>query len=157
MHRIIFALVVAAAMTTSFQAAGDTQVKAATNAKAGKTAKCVFPKSKKRAPSWVCNPQTDGLALAAVGSTPKSGAGFSFMEQMAAADARMHLARELHKPAQGKPASDEENAAISKTANDSLAGIKVLKSVYSPNGTLYVLVGLDEEGAKKLKETINAN
>ena len=97
-----------------------------------KAKKCLFPKSKKRAPAWVCDAHIDGLTMAAVGSAAKSKAGTAFMEGMAAADARAQLANKLH----GTPQTE--------AVNESLQGSKVLKSTYGPNGTLYVLVGIDE-------------
>lgn len=89
------------------------------------------------------------------------------MEQMAAADARTHLAQNLSRSVQKKIASPanasnkdtagRESDLITRIANESLQGTKVIKKAYGPNGTLYVLVGLDEANAKRLNESITAD
>lgn len=136
-------------------------------AKVNKAKKCLFPKSRKRAPTWVCDAKVDGFAVTAVGSAVKSRAGISFMEQMAAADARSHLAQILsgevqkniasssNKPDKNMP--DRDGALITRIADQSLQGAKVIKRAYGPKGTLYVLVGLDEASAQKLREAIAAD
>ncbi len=114
---------------------------------------------------WVCSARADGFAMAAVGSTPRSAAGISFMEQMAAADARARLARNLRKSVQNRIAdrSDaarkkgaREGALITEIANDSVSGAGVIKSAYGPDGTLYVLVGIDATEANRLVESITS-
>jgi len=170
--RIFFCVLLSATLVLGGYALGATPTTTASatavDAKAKKTKKCVFPKSMKRAPSWVCNGRADGLAVTAVGSAAKSGAGISFMEQMAAADARVHLARNLHgsikisgkrkisgsKDSATGVAADQDSALITDA---SLEGTKIIKSAYGPDGTLYVLVGLDEASAQKLRESIAAD
>jgi hypothetical protein len=162
--RKILHVVLSMAMLLSIGAFTSTQVEAATAVKAKKPKKCLFPKSKKRAPSWVCDAHAEGLAAAAVGSFAKSGAGLSYMEQMAAADARANLVRDLHESVQGKikggaqtaSKGEADGALIDKITNDSLEGSKIMKRAYAPNGTIYVLVGLDQENANKLIESIAA-
>lgn len=114
-----------------------------------KAKKCLFPKSRKRAPAWVCDAHADGLALAAVGVAPKSKAGLDLMEKMAEADARAKLAKEAR-------GVEQSSAAAGAAAADSeyitaLEGTKVLKRAYGPNGTLYVLMGFDAADAQKLR------
>ncbi len=103
--------------------------------------------------------------MTAVGSTPKSAAGISFMEQMAAADARARLARNLRKSVQNKIAdrsgaarkkTAREGALITEIANDSVSGVGVIKGAYGPDGTLYVLVGIDATESNRLVESITA-
>lgn len=89
------------------------------------------------------------------------------MQQMAAADARVQLARKLREPVQKKLADSEdaadrndaerESALLSKITDEQLQGTRILKSVYGPRGTLYVLIGFDEAGAQKLQESIAAD
>lgn len=146
--RKFFCVLLSATMVLSGYALADTP--ATTDAKVKKAKKCVFPKSKKRAPDWVCNAHADGLAVAAVGSAAKSDAGLSFMEQMATADARTHLAQNLRSAGQKKMA-DSDGASTTSVTNESLQNTKVMKSAYGPDGTLYVLVGLDEAGVQKLR------
>ena len=134
-----------ATLVLSGYALADTPSTADTKVK--KTKKCLFPKSKKRAPDWVCNAHADGLAVAAVGSAVKSGAGLSFMEQMATADARTHLAQNLRGSVQKKVAGSD-GAPTTRIIDESLQDTKVIKSAYGPDGTLYVLVGLDEAGKR---------
>lgn len=165
--RKILNVVLSMAMVLSIGAFTITQVEAATGVKVKKAKKCLFPKSKKRAPSWVCDAHAEGLAAAAVGSFAKSAAGLSHMEQMAAAEARTNLVRDLHESVQskikgsaqttGKDTVDGDSALIDKITNDSLEGSKVMKRAYAPNGTIYVLVGLDQANANKLIESITAN
>jgi LPP20 lipoprotein len=152
-----------AAMCLGIDAWADTQANSAVAAKDRPVKKCTFPRSKKRAPDWVCNAQADGLALAAVGSAAKSRAGFSFMEKMAAADARKNLVVEVRKSVKMKVMGDAlsankgiDDALITGITNDSLQDTRIEKRVYSPKGTLYVLVGMDEATANKLVESVAA-
>ena len=162
--RKFFCVLLSAAMVLSGYALGDTQATTAADAKVKKTKKCLFPKSKKRAPTWVCDAKVDGLAVTAVGSAAKSDAGISFMEQQAAADARVHLARNFRSSGQ-KNISGRKDSANKDTAdqdsalktNESLEGTKIIKNAYGPDGTLYVLVGLDQASAQKLRESIAAD
>lgn len=114
-----------------------------------KAKKCLFPKSKKRAPAWVCDAHADGLALAAVGVAPKSKAGMALMEQMAEADARAKLAKAVRGVEQSSAAAGEVAADSSYLA--ALEGSKVIKRAYGPNGTLYVLMGFDASDVQKLR------
>ncbi len=154
MHKI-FCVLLSAALVLSGSAWCDTPntTTTATNEKNAK--KCLFPKSRKRAPLWVCDAHADGLTVAAVGSSAKSKAGLSFMEQQAAADARVHLAQNLHGSRQRKIAGSD-GASTTLITNASLQGTKILKSAYGPDGTLYVLLGLDEANAKKLRESLTS-
>lgn len=158
MRNIMFVLL-SAVLVSSGYAVGETLAAAATQTKVVKTKKCLFPKSKKRAPAWVCDAQAGGLAVAAVGSAAKSKAGIAHMEQMAAADARAQLARNLCGNARKNCASsiDAANSDVAVISAETLTGTKIMKRAYAPNGTLYVLMGLDEIEAKKLRETSIAN
>lgn len=159
--RKLLCVLLSAALILSFDALGATPGSSSATTK--KTKKCLFPKSKKRAPSWVCDAQADGMAAAAVGSAAKSKAGISHMEQMAAADARSRLVQNFHESAQkntsGSKDSANRNMAALTTSNtnDFLQGAKIIKKAYGPKGTLYVLVGLDEANAQKLRESIAAD
>lgn len=129
-------------------------------------AECTFPNSQTAAPGWVCDQPVEGVAVAALGSAAKSDAGFSFMRQMAATDARVQLAQNLKIQVQNgikqyvettgaasKETVDRVNTSVTKQITDqSLQGTKILKSITGPDGALYVLVGLDEVAAQKLTE-----
>ena len=150
------------ALALSVNTYANTPEKPAKEVKATKAKKCLFPKSRKSAPDWVCDAKDQGLAVTAVGTFHKSGAGLEFMQQMAAADARVNLAKKLRAPLQKKIAESERGAArdsalISKITDEQLQGTKVIKSVYGPKGMLYVLIGLDEAGAQKLQEAVTAD
>lgn len=121
-------------LTCSFIFAGDAIAEANTqNPKLIKTKKCTFPKSRKPAPYWVCSGQDEKLGVSAVGTFAKSKAGVAFMEEMATANAHKILAE--------------------KVGKETLEGSKILKFVYAPNGTLYVLVGFDADNTSTPVET----
>lgn len=131
-----------------------------------KVADCVFPNSNEAAPGWVCDQPFEGLSVSAVGSAAKSDAGISFMKQMAATDARVQLAQNMKVQVQNmikqyvettgaasKETVDRVNTLVTKQITDqTLQGTKIMQSRTGPDGTLYVLVGLDEAGAQKLTE-----
>jgi hypothetical protein len=49
---------------------------------------------------------------------------------------------------------DRVNTSVTKQITDqTLLGTKVVRSIVSPDGAVYVLVGLDEASAQKLTET----
>lgn len=143
---------------------GEAQPAPAASAKAGKAKKCTFPKSRRRAPGWVCDKHAEGLAVTALGSAARSRAGFSFMEKMAVADARVHLVQEVRESVQAKlgedvrtanaEAAERQGATITRITNDALQDTRIAKRTYGPNGTLYVLIGLDQADADKLMEAI---
>jgi len=130
-------------------------------------AECTFPNSDKQAPIWVCDGPVEGMAVGAVGSAAKSDAGMAFMKQMAATDARVQLAQSMKVQVQNmikqyaettgaasKETVDRVNTVVTKQiTNESLVGTKIFRSISAPDGTLYVLVGLDEASAQKLTET----
>lgn len=163
MRNLIFVLLTAA-MALSVDASGDTPNESVKEAGVTKAKKCLFPQSRKRAPDWVCNAQADNLAVSAVGSFYKSGAGIEFMQQMAAADARVQLARKLREPvlhtlavsanAANSNDAERDSALLGRITDEKLQGTRILKSAYGPRGRLYVLIGFDEAGTQKLREAI---
>lgn len=131
-----------------------------------KVAECVFPGSSTAAPVWVCDAPVEGVSVSAVGSAAKSDAGIGFMKQMAATDARVQLAQNMKVQVQNmikqyvettgaanKETVDRVNTSVTKQITDqTLQGTKIFRSIQAPDGTLYVLVGLDETSAAKLTE-----
>ncbi len=125
---------------------------------------CVFPGSEKAAPLWVCDAPVDGIEVQAVGSARKTAAGLDFMKQQAAASARVRLAQQMRVQVQNqikqfaettgagdKETVDQVNSSVtSQLTNESIVGSKVYRSVEGPDGTIYVLVGIDPENAKKI-------
>ena len=135
---------------------------------AEKMADCVFPGSTTSAPAWVCDAPVEGMTVGAVGSAAKSAAGVGFMKQQAATDARVQLAQNMKVQVQNmikqyaettgagdKETVDKVNTSVTKQITDqTLQGTKVLRSIVAPHdGTMYVLVGLDEASAQKLTES----
>lgn len=121
-------------------------------------ADCVFPDAPTTdAPAWVCDQPVEGVEVSAVGVAEKTAAGHSFMKNMAATDARVQLAQSMKvhvqnmvkQYAETTGAADTEtidkvNTSVTKQITDeSLVGTKVFKTRTSPNGTLYVLLGMD--------------
>lgn len=119
---------------------------------------CVFPDAPSAsAPGWICDEPVDGIAVTAVGVAEKSAAGYSFMKNMAATDARVQLAQAMKvhvqnmvkQYAETTGAADAEtvdkvNTSVTKQITDeSLVGSKIFKTNTSPTGALYVLVGMD--------------
>jgi hypothetical protein len=129
---------------------------------------CTFPDApESAAPGWVCDEPVVGLAVSAVGSADKSAAGNSFMKQQASTDARVQLAQMVkvnitnmvkqfvETTGNGDSETvDKVNTSVSKqVTNESLVGSRLYKTRTSPNGTLYVLVGLDDNAATLINET----
>ena len=128
---------------------------------------CVFPDAPdEEAPYWVCDQPVEGLAVSAVGVAEKSAAGHSFMKNMAATDARVQLAQRMQVQVQNMVkqyaettgAADSEtvdkvNTSVTKQITDqSLLGTKIYKTVTSPDGALYVLLGMDENATAEVTQ-----
>ena len=130
-------------------------------------AECVFPNSDKAAPLWVCDGPVEGVAIGATGSSPKSGAGIDFMKQQAATSARVRLAQQMKVQVQNSIKQYVETTGIGdaetvdkvltsttkQITDETLVGTKTYRSAVAPDGAVYVLVGIDEAGAKTLTET----
>jgi hypothetical protein len=139
----------------------------ASPSKSEKVAECVFPGSDKVAPLWVCDAPVEGMAVGAVGAASKSDAGVGFMKQMAATDARVQLAQNMRVHVQNmikqyvettgaasKETVDRVNTSVTKQITDqTLTGTRIFRSIVAPDGTMYVLVGLDDAAAQKLTES----
>jgi hypothetical protein len=125
---------------------------------------CVFPDSPATAaPGWICDEPVEGVEVSAVGVAEKSAAGHSFMKNMAATDARVQLAQSMKvhvsnmvkQYAETTGAADSEtvdkvNTSVTKQITDeTLVGTKIFKTRTSPNGALYVLLGMDSAVASQ--------
>ncbi len=130
-------------------------------------ADCVFPDEPTTdAPGWVCDQPVEGVEVSAVGVAEKTAAGHSFMKNMAATDARVQLAQSMKvhvqnmvkQYAETTGAADSEtvdkvNTSVTKQITDeSLVGTKIFKTRTSPNGALYVLLGMDANMAAQATE-----
>ncbi|KAF0206215.1 MAG: hypothetical protein FD173_375 [Gallionellaceae bacterium] len=132
-----------------------------------KVADCVFPNTQEAAPGWICDEPVEGVVVSAVGSAEKTAAGIEFMKNMAATAARVQLAQRMkvqvanmvkqyvETTGAGKDESvDKVNTSVTKQiTNETLVGTRIFKSRQGPDGTMYVLVGLDEASAQKLTES----
>jgi hypothetical protein len=129
---------------------------------------CTFPDAPTvPAPGWVCDEPVEGLAVSAVGSADKSAAGINFMKQQASTAARVQLAQMMKVQVQNlvkqfaettgvgdSQTVDMVNSSVTKQiTNESLVGTRIFKTRRSPNGSLYVLVGLDDNAASLINET----
>lgn len=123
---------------------------------------CVFPDAPTtEAPGWICDEPYPDVVVSAVGTAAKSSAGHSFMKNMASTDARVQLAQSMKvhvtnmvkQYAEITGAADSEtvdrvNTSVTKQITDeTLVGTRVFTSKVSPNGMLYVLLGVDESAA----------
>ncbi len=130
-------------------------------------ADCVFPDATSAAaPGWICDQPVEGVEVSAVGVAEKSAAGHSFMKNMAATDARVQLAQSMKvhvqnmvkQYAETTGAADSEtvdkvNTSVTKQITDeTLIGSKIFKTRTSPNGSLYVLLGMDASAAATATE-----
>lgn len=155
-----FKLLTSAAMMSLLVACGGTK-------KAEVAPDCVFPDAKETAaPGWICDEPVAGVTVSSVGSAQKSGAGHSFMKQMAATDARVQLAQNMKvevrnmvkQYVEATGAGDQEtvdkvNTSVTKQiTSQTLVGTRIYKSRVSPNGTLYVLLGMDPNAVKVAAE-----
>jgi uncharacterized protein YeaO (DUF488 family) len=128
---------------------------------------CVFPDSPDTpAPGWICDEPVEGIAVSAVGAADKSAAGNSFMKNMAATDARVQLAQAMKVQVQNMVKQyaettgaanaetvDKVNTSVTKQITDqTLVGTRIFKTRTSPNGTLYVLLGMDGGATAKAAE-----
>ena len=133
-----------------------------------KVAECTFPDAPETlAPGWVCDEPIEGLAVSAVGAADKSAAGINFMKQQAATAARVQLAQMVKvqinnmvkQYAETTGVGDAQtvdmvNTSVSKQiTSETLVGTRIFKSTRSPNGSYYVVVGIDEAAAAKITET----
>ena len=130
-------------------------------------ADCVYPDApSEEAPGWICDQPVEGVEVSAVGVAEKSAAGHSFMKNMAATDARVQLAQAMKvhvqnmvkQYAETTGAADSEtvdkvNTSVTKQITDeTLVGTKIFKTRTSPNGALYVLLGMDTSVVEKATE-----
>jgi len=130
---------------------------------------CVFPDSPSTsAPGWICDEPVAGIEVSAVGVAEKTAAGHSFMKSMAATDARVQLSQSMKvhvqnmvkQYAETTGAADAEtvdkvNTSVTRQITDAtLVGTKIFKTRTSPNGTLYVLLGMDSSMAATATQNV---
>ena len=127
-------------------------------------ADCVYPDgSGKAAPGWICDEPVAGVSVSAVGIAGPTKAGPSFQKDTATADARGKLVEQFQVQVDKMVKSylgttgigdsetvDSVSQSVLKTvSSDTLYGSKVFKSRVGPDGSMYVLVGLDENATRE--------
>lgn len=137
-------------------------------------AECKFPENpSEKAPQWVCPPYAvEGQKDTGFGTHAKSGAGYQFSLDQAAAKARAQLATQVktrvtqmirdYAGTTGAGASETVDRAASSTTQqitaETLAGSKVVRSTVDAKGNVYVVVGMDLEGSnKRIQEALNTS
>ena len=133
-------------------------------ASAAVVADCVFPDgSGEAAPGWICDEPVAGVAVSAVGVYRPTNAGISFQKDQATADARGKLAEQFQVQVDKMVKSylgttgvgdsetiDSVSQSVLKTVSSkTLHGSKVFKSRKGPDGSMYVLVGFDEDNTRQ--------
>ncbi len=117
------------------------------------------------APEWVCSGSMEGVELAGVGSHKSKVP--SLARQKAQLDARVDLAQRMKVHVENLTkaylettgSGDEETVdqAVTSTSkqitDQTLVGVKTLRTRVSPNGTTYVIVGLNPEDVERVTET----
>lgn len=120
---------------------------------------CTYPDAPNHdAPTWICEKPIDGIHLQAVGYSRELASGPGMMKDVAAAEARVYLAANFATDIQARYtrlASDNmtdgdsevidniENLTENLTAMN-LKHSRIYTTSVSPNGGMYVLVGLDK-------------
>ena len=162
-------LLTGVAMSVLLTACGEDKVKL-------EFAECYFPDAPSApAPAWVCDAPVEGIDVSAVGSAERSKAGHNFTKTHAVGNARVELASRMKVQVQNMIKNYVETTGAGETetvdkvltsvtkqiTNETLVGTRPLKSLPSPNGTLYVLVGMDpgsvEAAAKAALKTSMKN
>lgn len=131
-------------------------------------ADCTYPDAPEvAAPLWICDAPVEGVAVSAVGSFRKTSAGVQFQKTQATANARnqlaanmkVHVKQLVKNYTEVTGVGDEEtvdtvSSDVSKqVTKETLFSTKVFRTKVSPNGTMYVLVGMDPEGAAANAQT----
>lgn len=135
------------------------------------TEPCHFEQTRESAPDWVCTGYLEGV-ITGMGSFPPSNASYNLRFQTAEQRARVSLARQLEIKLNGalKDYESQIGAGTNETIDlvvknlsqskqsVSLAGSRVYASTTGPDGTLYLLVGLDEAlAAKNMKRLVRSS
>jgi hypothetical protein len=125
---------------------------------------CDFPDAPGApAPEWICAPIAEGAEISAVGVYEKTAAGIGFQQDHAESAARANLARQMQTRvmnmlkdfanttgAASSETVDKANGTVSNSfAAEDLVGARIYRTKVSPNGTMYVLVGVDPNSAAR--------
>ena len=132
---------------------------------------CVFPDSPgDSAPGWVCDEPVEGIAISAVGIAEPTKAGISYQKQQAETDGRVRLAQNINTRVHNlikqyvestgtgdNETVDRVNSSVTRQlTNQELIGSRLYTTRTSSNGTLYALMGMDQESVSGLvTESLN--
>lgn len=136
---------------------------------------CYFPYAPEHeAPQWVCDNMPNGVKAGSVGYSEESAAGLRLMRKIAITEARRGVAESFEsdvkveleaKMARIRDSSDEGTSEKVKEFIDDVAksmssitltDSRVMASVRSPAGGLYVLVGMDDTAYQENKRRAEA-
>jgi hypothetical protein len=124
-----------------------------------------FPGTTARAPGWVLGEPVRDWEVSAVGSAEKSAGGLDFQRQKAMSSARVELVHQMktylanmieqYVGVAGTASTTESVDAFSRSVTSNitegtLVGSKMVKSVYGPDGTLWVLVAVDRSTVERI-------
>ncbi|MGO3346749.1 MAG: hypothetical protein ACTIM4_16415 [Marinomonas sp.] len=132
-------------------------------------ADCAYPDSPSdSAPSWICSEPVEGLELQGVGYSRKMASGSGMMRDVAITEGRSRLASEFSTDVSSRLArvttesvinnenisSDVAERVQKSLATMTLQKAHVYRTQFSPEGNLYVLVGLNKEDYKTNMDAI---
>lgn len=121
------------------------------------------------APGWICDEPVEGLEISATGTARQSAAGINFMKNQAAAAARVQIAQMLSTHVQnltrnymevtGATADTETVDAVATSVSNlvtdqMVSGASIYRTRTSPNGMMYVLVGMDPATVEAASRTV---
>lgn len=133
---------------------------------------CSFPETPTGpAPTWVCGQEVAGYKVSSWGVAKKSALGPSYMQDVAATEARQQLSQRFAtdiKSALSVAQQQREHNGLNESAAEinrviqtvsamDLMGSQIVESRVSPAGNMYVLVGLNEDAYKRNFEELFAN
>lgn len=133
---------------------------------------CSFPETPTGpAPAWVCGQEITGYKVSSWGMAKKSALGPSYMQDVAATEARQQLSQRFAtdiKSALSVAQQQREHNGLNESAAEitrviqtvtamDLMGSNIVESRVSPAGNMYVLVGLNDDAYKRNFEELFAN
>lgn len=162
---------IASSVTLAFIAACSSQPEAPTTAEINKDNPCYFERTKEEAPDWICTGYMEGL-ITGIGTFPPSQASYDLRFQTAQQRGRVDIGFKMETKLKaaikeyysvtGTNANERIDQHIKKVSTSQLSivlqGTRAYSSVTGPDGTLFVLMGLDEKlAAQNLKGMIKSS
>lgn len=124
---------------------------------------CFFPDTREEAPDWVCTGYIGDQLVSGIGHFPPSRSSYNLRFQTAEQRARVNLARKLEMRLTSalKDYEEKTGAGMNETVDNfiqnlsssrqevTLVGSRVYSSITAPDGSLFVLVGIDKKLASQ--------